>query len=131
MPDRNFEVELKTILEYLPLSNEKPDTEDAENEAILLANMKTKKKFRQTVLFSATMPPAVERIAKLYANQTGVAKAERGNVLGAVSSPARTGGPHGGGAYAQVHKQNRFHRHQPEIERASLSSAGTCAVLRR
>ena len=71
MSDRNFEVELKTILEYLPLSNEKPDTEDAENEAILLANMKTKKKFRQTVLFSATMPPAVERIAKLYANQTG------------------------------------------------------------
>ena len=66
MLDMNFEVELKKILEFLPLTNEKPDDEDAENPTILLANMKTKKKFRQTVLFSATMPPAVERIAKLY-----------------------------------------------------------------
>jgi len=66
MLDMNFEVELQKILEYLPVSNEKPDDETAETPEALLANAMTKMKYRQTVLFSATMPPAVERIAKLY-----------------------------------------------------------------
>lgn len=66
MLDMNFEVELKKILEYLPVSNEKPDDDEAMDPTRLLANMQTKMKYRQTVLFSATMPPSVERIARLY-----------------------------------------------------------------
>jgi ATP-dependent RNA helicase DDX23/PRP28 len=66
MLDMNFEIDLQKILEFLPVSNTKPDDESAEDPTRLLANMQTKMKFRQTVLFSATMPPAVERIAMEY-----------------------------------------------------------------
>jgi ATP-dependent RNA helicase DDX23/PRP28 len=66
MLDLNFETDLKAILEYLPVTNTKPDDETAESPEALLANMKTGMKFRQTVLFSATMPAAVQRIANLY-----------------------------------------------------------------
>lgn len=66
MLDLNFEADLKAILEYLPVTNTKPDDDSAETPEALLANMKTGMKFRQTVLFSATMPPAVHRIANLY-----------------------------------------------------------------
>lgn len=66
MLDMNFELDLQKILQFLPVSNEKPDDETAETPEALLANAMTKMKYRQTVLFSATMPPAVERIAKLY-----------------------------------------------------------------
>ena len=53
------------MLEYLPVTNQKPDTDEAEDEAILNANlMDVKKKFRQTVMFTATMPTAVERLAR-------------------------------------------------------------------
>ena len=53
------------VLEYLPVTNQKPDTDDAEDEAILNANLTdVKKKFRQTVMFTATMPTAVERLAR-------------------------------------------------------------------
>ena len=46
----------------------KPDTDDAEDEAVLNANLTdVKKKFRQTVMFTATMPPAVERLARYVA----------------------------------------------------------------
>lgn len=62
----NFEPELVKILDYLPVTNAKPEGDEAEDPTYLLANMQTKMKYRQTVLFSATMPPEVERIAKLY-----------------------------------------------------------------
>lgn len=39
MLDMNFEVELKKILEYLPVTNEKPDDEVSESAEFLLANM--------------------------------------------------------------------------------------------
>ena len=53
------------VLEYLPVTNQKPDTDEAEDEAILNTNLTdVKKKFRQTVMFTATMPPAVERLAR-------------------------------------------------------------------
>lgn len=56
----------------MPVSNQKPDTEDAENAAFLLANFNTATKFRQTVMFTATMPPAVERLARTYLRRPAV-----------------------------------------------------------
>ena len=47
MIDMGFEPDVQKILEFLPVSNQKPDTEDAEDETKLLANFATKKKFRQ------------------------------------------------------------------------------------
>ena len=67
MIDMGFEPEVQKILEYLPVSNLKPDTEDAEDPEKLLLNFESSKhKFRQTVMFTATMPPSVERLARSY-----------------------------------------------------------------
>nr|XP_022309343.1 probable ATP-dependent RNA helicase DDX23 [Crassostrea virginica] len=66
MIDMGFEPDVQKILEYLPVSNQKPDTEDAEDDAKMLQNFSSKKKYRQTVMFTATMPPAVERLARSY-----------------------------------------------------------------
>jgi len=42
-----FFSDVQKILEYMPVTNLKPDNEDAENEEKLLANYNTKKKYRQ------------------------------------------------------------------------------------
>ncbi|XP_003493968.1 probable ATP-dependent RNA helicase DDX23 [Bombus impatiens] len=72
MIDMGFEPDVQKILEYMPVTNLKPDNEDAENEEKLLANYNTKKKYRQTVMFTATMPPAVERLARTYLRRPAV-----------------------------------------------------------
>lgn len=67
MIDLGFEPEVKKILEYLPVTNMKPDTDDAEDPDKMLLNIESSKhKFRQTVMFTATMPPVVERLARSY-----------------------------------------------------------------
>ncbi|SPP78997.1 probable ATP-dependent RNA helicase DDX23 [Drosophila guanche] len=66
MIDMGFEPDVQKILEYMPVTNLKPDTEEAEDENKLMENFYTKKKYRQTVMFTATMPPAVERLARSY-----------------------------------------------------------------
>ncbi|XP_058449299.1 probable ATP-dependent RNA helicase DDX23, partial [Malaya genurostris] len=66
MIDMGFEPDVQKILEYMPVTNLKPDTEEAEDASKLMANFNTKKKYRQTVMFTATMPPAVERLARTY-----------------------------------------------------------------
>ena len=87
MIDMGFEPDVQKILEYLPVTNMKPDTEYAEDVDALQENFKLKNKFRQTVsvrismicseliydkciilqvMFTATMPPAVERLARNY-----------------------------------------------------------------
>uniref|UniRef100_A0A1L8DJ62 Probable ATP-dependent RNA helicase DDX23 n=1 Tax=Nyssomyia neivai TaxID=330878 RepID=A0A1L8DJ62_9DIPT len=66
MIDMGFEPDVQKILEFMPVSNLKPDTEEAEDATKLMANFYTKKKYRQTVMFTATMPPAVERLARTY-----------------------------------------------------------------
>jgi ATP-dependent RNA helicase DDX23/PRP28 len=38
---------VQKILDYMPVTNLKPDTEDAEDETKLLANYNSKKKYRQ------------------------------------------------------------------------------------
>ncbi|CAH3024275.1 unnamed protein product [Porites evermanni] len=71
MIDMGFEPDVQKILEHLPVSNVKPDSEDAEDPEKLLAYM-GKDKFRQTVMFTATMPPQVERLARNYLRRPAV-----------------------------------------------------------
>lgn len=66
MIDMGFEPDVQKILEFMPVSNLKPDTDEAEDATKLMENFNTKKKYRQTVMFTATMPPAVERLARTY-----------------------------------------------------------------
>lgn len=67
MIDMGFEPEVQRILEYLPVTNLKPDTEDAEDPEKMLLNIESSKhKYRQTVMFTATMPTVVERLARTY-----------------------------------------------------------------
>lgn len=66
MIDMGFEPDVQKILDYMPVTNLKPDTDEAEDESILMQNFFSKKKYRQTVMFTATMPPAVERLARSY-----------------------------------------------------------------
>ncbi|CAG9110957.1 unnamed protein product [Plutella xylostella] len=72
MIDMGFEPDVQKILEYMPVSNIKPDSDAAEDASILLANYNSKKKFRQTVMFTATMPPAVERLARTYLRRPAI-----------------------------------------------------------
>lgn len=72
MIDLGFEPDVQRILEYMPVTNLKPDTDEAEDSKIILANYNTKKKYRQTVMFTATMPPAVERLARTYLRRPAV-----------------------------------------------------------
>ncbi|XP_042890692.1 probable ATP-dependent RNA helicase DDX23 [Penaeus japonicus] len=66
MIDMGFEPDVQKILKFMPVTNEKPDNDDAEDEDKLLQNFLSKHKYRQTVMFTATMPPAVERMARQY-----------------------------------------------------------------
>lgn len=50
MIDMGFEPDVQKILEYMPVTNLKPDNEDAEDESKLLANYYSKKKYRQVNL---------------------------------------------------------------------------------
>lgn len=72
MIDMGFEPDVQKILEYMPVSNIKPDSDAAEDAAVLLANYNSKKKYRQTVMFTATMPPAVERLARSYLRRPAI-----------------------------------------------------------
>lgn len=73
MIDMGFEPVVNEILEYLPVTNLKPDSEDAEDPEKLLQNIESSKhKFRQTVMFTATMPPVVERLARSYLRKPAI-----------------------------------------------------------
>lgn len=58
MIDMGFEPEVMGILDAMPSSNLKPENDDEILEA--------DKVYRTTYMFSATMPPAVEKLAKKY-----------------------------------------------------------------
>ena len=50
MIDMGFEPDVQKILEYLPVTNLKPDTEEAECDSFLMSNFASKKKYRQVTL---------------------------------------------------------------------------------
>ncbi|KAG5541916.1 hypothetical protein RHGRI_021668 [Rhododendron griersonianum] len=58
MIDMGFEPQVVGVLDAMPSSNFKPKNEDEE--------LDKKKIYRTTCMFSATMPPAVERLARKY-----------------------------------------------------------------
>ncbi len=72
MIDMGFEGDVQKILDFMPVTNQKPDSEEAEDENALMKNFYSKNKYRQTVMFTATMPPAVERLARTYLRRPAV-----------------------------------------------------------
>ena len=73
MIDMGFEEPVNKILDALPVSNEKPDTEDAENANAMSRNFGgSKGRYRQTMMYTATMPVAVERIARKYLRRPAI-----------------------------------------------------------
>ncbi|EMD61805.1 hypothetical protein COCSADRAFT_224467 [Bipolaris sorokiniana ND90Pr] len=67
MIDMGFEEPVNKILEALPVNNEKPDDESAEDASVMRRDM-----YRQTMMYTATMPPALERIAKKYLRRPAI-----------------------------------------------------------
>ena len=55
-----------------PVQNEKPDTEDAENAVAMSRHLGGKDRYRQTMMYTATMPGALERIARKYSRRPAI-----------------------------------------------------------
>ncbi|RSL44587.1 Pre-mRNA-splicing ATP-dependent RNA helicase PRP28 [Fusarium sp. AF-6] len=72
MIDLGFEESVNKILDALPVSNEKPDTDDAENAQLMKRYLGGNDRYRQTMMYTATMPPLVEKIAKKYLRRPAV-----------------------------------------------------------
>jgi len=72
MIDLGFEEPVNKILDALPASNEKPDTDDAENPLAMARHLGGKDRYRQTMMYTATMPSAVERIARKYLRRPAI-----------------------------------------------------------
>jgi ATP-dependent RNA helicase DDX23/PRP28 len=72
MIDLGFEESVNKILDALPVSNEKPDSDEAENGALMSKHLGGKDRYRQTMMYTATMPPAIERIARKYLRRPAV-----------------------------------------------------------
>ncbi|KAE8163655.1 Pre-mRNA-splicing ATP-dependent RNA helicase prp28 [Aspergillus tamarii] len=72
MIDLGFEEPVNKILDALPVSNEKPDSEEAENSMAMSQHIGSKDRYRQTMMYTATMPTAVERIARKYLRRPAI-----------------------------------------------------------
>lgn len=66
MIDLGFEESVNKILDALPVTNEKPDTDDAENAQLMKQHLGGRDRYRQTMMYTATMPPLVDKIARKY-----------------------------------------------------------------
>jgi len=84
MIDLGFEEPVNKILESLPVTNLKPDTDDAENPVLMSKSLGGKDRYRQTMMYTATMPPAIERIARKYLRRPAIVSI--GNVGEAVDT---------------------------------------------
>jgi ATP-dependent RNA helicase DDX23/PRP28 len=67
MIDLGFEEPVNKILEALPVGNEKPDSDAAEDPTAMSRGL-----YRQTMMYTATMPIAVERIARKYLRRPAI-----------------------------------------------------------
>lgn len=72
MIDLGFEEPVNKILDALPVTNEKPDTEEAENPRAMSQHLGGRDRYRQTMMYTATMPPALERIARKYLRRPAI-----------------------------------------------------------
>ncbi|KAI9724557.1 MAG: mRNA splicing protein prp28 [Candelaria pacifica] len=72
MIDLGFEEPVNKILDALPVANEKPDSEEAEDALVMSQHLGGKDRYRQTMMYTATMPSAVERIARKYLRRPAI-----------------------------------------------------------
>ncbi|EED16495.1 DEAD/DEAH box helicase, putative [Talaromyces stipitatus ATCC 10500] len=73
MIDLGFEEPVNKILDALPVTNEKPDTEEAEDAQAMSQHVGGRdRRYRQTMMYTATMPSAVERIARKYLRRPAI-----------------------------------------------------------
>ena len=72
MIDLGFEDPVNKILDALPVANMKPDTDEAENALVMSQHLGGKDRYRQTMMYTATMPSAVERIARKYLRRPAI-----------------------------------------------------------
>ncbi|KAJ5610721.1 hypothetical protein N7510_007440 [Penicillium lagena] len=76
MIDMGFEEPVNKILDALPVTNEKPDTEEAEDSRAMSQHLSGRgrggERYRQTMMYTATMPVAVERIARKYLRRPAI-----------------------------------------------------------
>jgi len=72
MIDLGFEEPVNKILDALPVANEKPDSDIAENPQAMSQALGGKDRYRQTMMYTATMPSAVERIARKYLRRPAI-----------------------------------------------------------
>jgi len=84
MVDMGFEEPVNKILSALPSSNIKPDDDSAENSKAMSVYFGDRDRYRQTMMYTATMPVAVERIARSYLRRP--AQVTIGNVGEAVET---------------------------------------------
>ncbi|KAF2434993.1 pre-mRNA-splicing ATP-dependent RNA helicase-like protein prp28 [Tothia fuscella] len=66
MIDMGFEEPVNKILDALPVKNMKPDSDEAEDTAVMSTIIGETLRYRQTMMYTATMPAAVNRIAQRY-----------------------------------------------------------------
>lgn len=71
MVNLGFEADLNFILDALP-SDSLRDADGMEIDQVMTDGVRSKGKTRVTTLFSATMPPAVERLAKKYLRKAAI-----------------------------------------------------------
>lgn len=72
MIDLGFEEPVNKILDALPVTNEKPDSDIAEDGRAMSQAIGGKDRYRQTMMYTATMPAAVERIARKYLRRPAI-----------------------------------------------------------
>ena len=72
MIDLGFEEPVNKILDALPVANMKPDSEEAEDSVVMSQHLGGKDRYRQTMMYTATMPSAVERIARKYLRRPAI-----------------------------------------------------------
>jgi len=72
MVDMGFEAQVNSVLDAMPSSNLRPENPD---------EIEANRHYRQTHMFSATMPPAVEKIAKKSARGRGEGEVEGAGAL--------------------------------------------------
>lgn len=89
MIDLGFAPQIQSVLDAMPTSNMRPEEEEEDEdepakkqEDEMAAEMPL---YRQTFLFSATMPPAVEKLAKKYCRQPAIIQiGETGRVVDSI-----------------------------------------------
>ena len=72
MIDLGFEEPVNKILDALPVANMKPDSDEAEDSLVMSQSLGGKDRYRQTMMYTATMPTAVERIARKYLRRPAI-----------------------------------------------------------